>query len=286
MDVDEPASAQTVCLVCFEAGDSEQVQRAVCCGKEICRLCWRLLQRRASAGALALLCPFCRRPSEGPSAGAAVLRERIIKELLESRAVEQAIRRVSVVMLLSPSLRPALETAFEALFLFAASSQHDRHRGVMAAAVADKLCAEWPASLEFLEDSFDRFWEDLYYVPRLVDSEISPAADFAAELVRRKVVSPLKVLGRLGLHHHDTSVAQAHFVCAVLLRFEQVLGRASFRELLFNDAYEGNLCEGIFPVGGHQANVKYVRGLFEASQLGWLCEHDAFQPLAMLSDTD
>ncbi|CAE8597042.1 unnamed protein product [Polarella glacialis] len=43
---------------------------------------------------------------------------------------------------------------------------------------------------------------------------------------------------------------------------------------------------GIFPLDGHPANVMFVRRLFESCGLDWLCGHESFSTLAMLSDSE
>eukprot|EP00929_Paragymnodinium_shiwhaense_P058305 TRINITY_DN29187_c0_g1_i1.p2 TRINITY_DN29187_c0_g1~~TRINITY_DN29187_c0_g1_i1.p2 ORF type:complete len:142 (-),score=44.03 TRINITY_DN29187_c0_g1_i1:38-463(-) len=130
------------------------------------------------------------------------------------------------------------------------------------------------------------FWEDLRSSGTLLEQEVGPVADFTVELVRKGVLPPTQALACIQLRLQENSATQCKFACTLLKGIEGAIGQQKLQRLLFADVYEGNYCEGLFPVDGHPANVRYSRGLFEEAGLAWLCEHEAFQELAMLSDDD
>jgi len=72
-------------------------------------------------------------------------------------------------------------------------------------------------------------------------------------------------------------------------RMQEVVGLQRLQEELIGGSWRNEMeaeIRGIFPVDGHPANVKFARTLFENAGLDWLCEHESFSPLAMLSDTE
>jgi len=277
-----------VCLLCYEEDGADEAKPMTCCGKEVCGRCTRMLQR--CVGSQALLCPFCRCPNSGLCGTAAVFRGRVVAELRASRSPAEALRRIVVLVMLAPSLSSALEETSEGLVHFAASYREDAwgHKAslAIAAAVACRLCREWPKTVGFIDKALRQFWDDLSFTGSLLSREVSPVADFAAEMVGQNAFPPLQLLSIVTLHHNVTSDMQGRFACTLLQKLQETIGQPRLKGALFDDAYEDSLCVGLFPVDGHPANVAYVRKLFENSGLAWLCDHDSFQSLALLSDSD
>mmetsp|Transcript_115488 Transcript_115488/g.326440 ORF Transcript_115488/g.326440 Transcript_115488/m.326440 type:complete len:302 (-) Transcript_115488:332-1237(-) len=286
------ASVENVCLLCYESTGAP----LLCCAKEVCGRCVRLLRRRA--GQYAQVCPFCRRLDPGPGGADASLRTGVFAELAASRMSEDAFRRISVHLLLAPRLQPALRVVAEAL-LDAATAFSDGMQGVQAvkgaAAVAEKICNAWPHAHESFVVALRHFWDDLWPAGSALAKATFPAASFFVELIRLEILSVAQVLEALQLHHRHTTAAQGQFACALLRGLQNVLGIARLKQELFGGAvldaawYAADkeyAVVGIFPLDGHPANVRFVRKLFEDEGLAWLCEHDSFQPLAMLSDCE
>lgn len=298
-----------ICLLCY---DSEGADQVPCCNKEVCGRCLRLLRRRSFQPEL--LCPFCRRPWGESAAGAGIssavaavlaVRGGVVAELRASRSSADAVRRISILLLLAPSLAPALEAVAEALVdVIAATSQ--KQIADAASVVAAGLCREWPAAGHNFLAALRRFWEDLGFAGGLSPSAVDrpgghippcPVAGLYAWLVKAGELQLAQVLTPLRLQHQATLPAQARFVCSLLSQLEDAMGRDKLRASLFqseaadvlDDADdEGELRSGlgIFPTDGHPSNVRFVRGLFEGAGLAWLCEHESFSPLAMLSDDE
>jgi len=158
-DEQDTEQDEQTCLLCYE---ESQVQPLHCCGKEICARCARLLRRRTFLVNPQPLCPFCRNPWEGASTAEAAIRSVVFSELITGRSSRLmssgsrgSVQRISIMLLLAPHLGRALEVASEALVDVAAKGT-----ARAAAAVAAKLCTEWPSVEQCLLSSLRRFWED------------------------------------------------------------------------------------------------------------------------------
>lgn len=191
-----------------------------------------------------------------------------------------------MLLLLAPRLVLALEITAEAL-LDAASSAQGSVTVQQVAAIAVKLCSEWPAMPACFVMALRGFWDDLQHTDAPYCCE-GPVADFIAELVWRGVLRPANAVGPLRLHHQKMSSAQGRLLCAVLRSMQELLGTASLKR----DLFEAELPEGddfflgIFPADGNPASVHFARCFYEEANLAWLCEHESFTNLAMLSDME
>eukprot|EP00928_Gymnodinium_smaydae_P088010 TRINITY_DN72172_c0_g1_i1.p2 TRINITY_DN72172_c0_g1~~TRINITY_DN72172_c0_g1_i1.p2 ORF type:complete len:339 (-),score=97.62 TRINITY_DN72172_c0_g1_i1:8-1024(-) len=299
----KPEDEERGCLICY---DEQDVTPLPCCGKGICDRCARLLRRRTFQ--LSSLCPFCRRPEQGLDV-AKTLRQAIFTELQANSPPAFALHRIIVLIMLAPKLVQALEVAVEALTDLAASSSDKT--GAAVATLAVQLCRRWPASapLCFLE-AFAQFWRDLALAGPQVACDNHLVVDLFAELAYQRALGTRDLVGQLWLRHGATSPAQRRFAVALLRQLQKALGEERLRlELLPEDeaaeatdncALESRPSEeaedgdaliadnalGIFPVDGHPANVRFARGVFEEAGLAWLCEHESFGSLAVLSDSE
>jgi len=289
---EESDCASLACLLCYET--DELPVPLPCCGKEICSRCLRLMRRRASR--FAALCPFCRRP-DAKRAASSALRSLLAKELSRSRTSVEAMRRVSLTLMLAPELPAGLEAAAEALVDVAAASPDVASIG-SAVAVAFLLCEEWPAlagAAGGLSRALRSFWDDLQAAGTLLGCEACPVANFFAALVSQGALGPCrKALAFLEVRCSSTSAAQGRFVVEVLRRLLELWGLKRLRTSLFDDDFVGfgqdddaDRCTvGLFPCDGHPANVRFARALYEDAGLSWLCEHESFSALAAISDDD
>jgi len=148
------------------------------------------------------------------------------------------------------------------------------------AAVSARLCREWPAAAGCFVKALLNLWEGLSDADAPRTADWGPVVDFIAELAWRNALRPACVVAPLRLWHETTTPQQGKLLCALILRMQGVLGCAALREDLFSADY---LQPGIFPSDGTPANIRFVDGLFREAGLAWMCEHESFHKLAMLS---
>ncbi|CAK0834354.1 unnamed protein product [Prorocentrum cordatum] len=140
--------------------------------------------------------------------------------------------------------------------------------------------------------STEQYWDPaaLHAVPtarrRMMGDEVGSVLDYAEVLVLRSVLAAVDVFAILRLRHKATSAAQGSFACLLVRRLESALGRPRVMEEIFAEAVLEGCCAGMFPLEGHPADVAYLRELYEGAGLAWLCQHDSFSALAMLSDSE
>lgn len=287
MDLDDGGDSAE-CLLCYEERDS--VEPAPCCGKGVCGRCRRMLERRA--GAQAPLCPFCRRPASGARRASLDLRGCIVQELcgfgVIGNTVDARAWRVLTLVTLAPGLPLALREAAEALLHVASSSRQGLPpgRGLAAVEVAGALCRQWPSTAGLIVQSLRNFWDDLDVAGSMMSDEVGSVVDYAEVLVLRSILAAADVFAIVRLRHRVTCAAQSSFACLLVRRLESSLGRPRVMKEIFAEAELEGCCAGMFPLEGHPADVTYIRELYEGAGLAWLCDHDSFSTLAMLSDSE
>eukprot|EP00933_Yihiella_yeosuensis_P050257 TRINITY_DN48024_c0_g1_i1.p1 TRINITY_DN48024_c0_g1~~TRINITY_DN48024_c0_g1_i1.p1 ORF type:complete len:425 (-),score=94.24 TRINITY_DN48024_c0_g1_i1:15-1289(-) len=256
---------ESACLLCYETGSTVRPMPLPCCGKELCSRCLRLLLRRmpASTSQMPLImpgigvseplppamCPWCRRPWEilnGRSDAlslaiqAAAARRSALAELTTSQTGAcEALRRLSVLLLLAPQFGTALNATLEALLDFASSTLAPKAVS-MACAIAIGLCREWPEAVpRGLVKALTCYWEDLRHdvatgAPPAGLDDTSAVAELIAMLTNGGALRLREALRPLDLNHRSTSPSQGRFACTLLTRLDTKLGRKAMQAELLN----------------------------------------------------
>jgi len=263
------------CLICYETEGGHPLE---CCGKVVCPGCLRALRRQVLLRSP--LCPFCRCPSQGVYFK---LRSALLSELSTTSSAQLIVRRVAALLMLAPTLSIGLSIAAEALLDIVGQYSLT----IVISQIAIGLCRQWPTMEKHFVNAVREFWRDLKYGTATISFSRGPIASLCAHLVAARVIKAAHVVSPLRLEPGATSSTQAGFACMVLRRMQGVLGLEAIRADLFTQESSDDYDEGgIFPYSGHPDNVRFARELFEAEGLDWLCAHESFSDLAVLSDSD